>query len=409
LCTAWGECTPCSECHFDHDSITGSCKDAGCSCTKQKNCEGNSSPTPKPSSKPPAPTSPTPGNSGGFANCQFNIDAAPDLSTVHPLPSCLNQYGGLKKGKFTKYQNVFGVHMFAVAGVTDAKFLHACRVMAEFLDNDEDGSVDDSKVIGEMRKRNAAMAIWVNDCKNLPDSVMDHYTVQCLFASEIKPGTHGAGDATIEENLHLVTFAGYSRAYPTKFGETVNKPYSDIAKLMDIARGGHFTKVPNKYPQGAYYTYDDKTCDYKCQIAEFHYWALTSLLGGQTSRCKLIEVEWLPCTPAKMRQMAPELVTLMETMPIKILPNGKYTPGNAPSPTAPQPTPTPMGNSCSGLPKKQCQRRPDCRRVKKKCIPKEDSQTPSCNVTGKKLKQRRKKCNKKPGCAWVNNKCTVAI
>jgi len=35
---------------------------------------------------------------------------------------------------------VFGIDIYAVADVTDAKLLHTANVMALYLDNDEDGT-----------------------------------------------------------------------------------------------------------------------------------------------------------------------------------------------------------------------------------------------------------------------------
>ena len=69
----------------------------------------------------------------------------------------------------------------------------------------------------------------------------------------------GRFDATLEEVLHLITHAGYAHVYPEVFGE---KPGTQIAKAMDQARGGHFRRVPRSYPAGAWYTYDDRSCDY---------------------------------------------------------------------------------------------------------------------------------------------------
>ena len=69
---------------------------------------------------------------------------------------------------------------------------------------------------------------------------------------------------------------GYAEVYPNKFGENKN---SEIAKAMDEARGGYFKNVPNSYPSIAWYTYDDKTCNYSCQITEYTYWTLTSILA----------------------------------------------------------------------------------------------------------------------------------
>merc|ERR1712130_1094302 len=41
-----------------------------------------------------------------------------------------------------KYTKVFGVPVFAHTSVSDAKFQHVASIMAEWLDNDEDGCVD---------------------------------------------------------------------------------------------------------------------------------------------------------------------------------------------------------------------------------------------------------------------------
>ena len=76
-----------------------------------------------------------------------------------------------------------------------------------------------------------------------------------------------------------------------------------IAKAMDKARGGHFRSVPDRYPDGAWYTYDDRTCDYGCQITEYIYWGLTSLLGAQgfPGRAEQIGNEWRLNTPTKLK------------------------------------------------------------------------------------------------------------
>ena len=117
-------------------------------------------------------------------------------------------------------------------------------------------------------------------------------------------------DASLEEVLHLITQHGYAEVYPNIFGE--NKD-SEIAKAMDMARGGYFKNVPNSYPSNAWYTYDDKTCDYSCQITEYTYWALTSILGGQNYPGRLDEIkqEWRLNTKEKVKNSDPIVFSLM--------------------------------------------------------------------------------------------------
>ena len=77
------------------------------------------------------------------------------------------------------------------------------------------------------------------------------------------------------------------------------------------------------------YTYDDKTCDYSCQITEYTYWALTSILGGQNYPGRLDEIkqEWRLNTKEKVKNSDPIVFSLMTdpqfSLPTNI-PDGKY-------------------------------------------------------------------------------------
>ena len=84
-----------------------------------------------------------------------------------------------------------------------------------------------------------------------------------LWASDVVPDGRDRGcfDATLEEVLHLISDVGYGNAYPATFGERVG---SELADAMDIARGGRFRRVPEQYPEEAWYTYD-VSCEYGCQ------------------------------------------------------------------------------------------------------------------------------------------------
>ncbi len=111
------------------------------------------------------------------------------------------------------------------------------------------------------------------------------YMIQDLEACETN--IPGEFDASLEECLHLVQM-GYAKAYPREFGD---KRGSTIADCCDAARGGYFRRTPRRYPREAWFTYDDRTCDYEGQIIEYMYWALTSILGAQRDRTD-IQHEW---------------------------------------------------------------------------------------------------------------------
>jgi hypothetical protein len=239
---------------------------------------------------------------------------------------------------FSKQVDVFGITVFATHRTPDEKVLHAAGVLAQYLDNDSDGRPDNELVIQAIRKSKGAVVMFATERaaektdvhRYIPERVWDSMTVLGLYAEETHPGgaDHGVFDATYEEILHLITSAGYAKAYPDVFGE---KPGTAVAKAMDKARGGHFRRVPRKYPDDGWFTYDDRTCDYACQITEYIYWGLTSILGAQDfpGRLEDISEEWRLNTVAKVKDGDPTLYKLLTdpqyAFPTK-LPDGKYNP-----------------------------------------------------------------------------------
>ena len=75
-----------------------------------------------------------------------------------------------------------------------------------------------------------------------------------VLADNIGPqhGVNGFNDEALEEVLHMITDHGWAGAYSLVFGA---RSGTEIAKAVDIARGGYFEKVPEKYPEDAWYTY----------------------------------------------------------------------------------------------------------------------------------------------------------
>ncbi len=267
---------------------------------------------------------------------------------------------------FTKYTSVFGVHIFATQTTRDSKITHAAGVMAQYLDNDQDGVVDDQAVLDELHARDATLVMFRNeqDENTWDPDIGGEIVLQNLYDEETHPGYPASPDpfdASLEEVLHLISSGGHANTYPAAFGETTD---TAIADAMDIARGGRFFNVPSQYPSESWYHYDDQTCDYACQITEYFYWALTSLLGGQspTVRCDDISIEWEPCTAALVQSTDPAVYALLTdpqyNLPT-VLPDGNYTGSSLPGISA---------NPCAGAPA------PDeirgCRKAVRKLYPK---------------------------------------
>ncbi|MDG2214294.1 MAG: hypothetical protein P8M70_10720, partial [Verrucomicrobiota bacterium] len=79
----------------------------------------------------------------------------------------------------------------------------------------------------------------------------------------------------------------------------------------------------------AWFTYDDRTCDYGCQCTEYLYWAITSVLGAQKAkhRRENIEHEWRLYNKELVRTRDPHIYKLITDSKYNLpsrLPDGKY-------------------------------------------------------------------------------------
>lgn len=230
---------------------------------------------------------------------------------------------------FNRKVVVFGIDIYAVAAVEDVKLLHAANIMAQYLDNDEDGVIDNQLILDKMLENRAFLVMWKTENDLDLDPPSDRIG-QDLGNDETNPnyvtdGKPGRFDASLEEVLHIINNAGHSLAYPQAFGQNQG---SELANAMDIARGGQFLNIPSTYPDTAWYSYDDETCEYAdCQTIEYLYWALTSMLGAQESRLDEIGHEWKLNTRELVENMDPAIFTLL-TNPIykmpTVLPDGTY-------------------------------------------------------------------------------------
>ncbi len=81
---------------------------------------------------------------------------------IKTIPS---KYSKLKK--FTpKYGEVFGIPFFASKNVPDKKLLHAMNIMAQYLDNDEDGTPDNILILNKMLSEDAGMLMFASESES---------------------------------------------------------------------------------------------------------------------------------------------------------------------------------------------------------------------------------------------------
>ncbi|WP_131248882.1 hypothetical protein [Aquimarina atlantica] len=233
-------------------------------------------------------------------------------------------------GAFNRKVMVFDIPIYAVAAVEDVKLLHAANLMAQYLDNDEDGSIDNTTIHNSMKSNKAFLFMWKTEADRDSFNPPAGFEVgQDLGADETVPAWHtnghtGSFDAALEEVWHIVTNGGHERAYPGVFS---SQSGSEISKAMDVARGGNFQSPPASYPASAWYTYDDTTCNYNCQVGEYLYWVMSSMLGAQENRLSEIDNEWRLNTRAKVEATDTKAWAIFTNpaykMPSK-LPDGTY-------------------------------------------------------------------------------------
>ena len=263
-------------------------------------------------------------NSAGFNADQLDTTVAVDFTGQSHTDNGLEF--------FSRKVSVFGIPIYAAPDVSPEKLSHAANVMAEYLDNDEDGFVDNEGVVKSLVNTGHRLLMWSqrSDFDQLtfaadPETI----SIQDLGNSETNPAWHlnpqqEIFDASLEEILHMITEKGYALVYPQVFGEFVG---STVANLMDQARGGQFLTLPSEYPADAWFTYDDPTSDYATMVTEYLYWAITSKLGAQRHRGSEIADEWIAYSPDLLEQIDPGIVQLIGNPTYHLpsaLPDGDY-------------------------------------------------------------------------------------
>ena len=135
-------------------------------------------------------------------------------------------------------------------------------------------------------------------------------------------------DTNLEEVWHVVS-DGWYRMYPDYFGDAPGT--SKLTDAMDVARGGRFDVVPYQYPEEAWYSYNDQSCTYECQVHEYFYWILMANIGALdpalTNKCEDSADEWYVCTSEELRRTDPLAFDLLNNQGFALpamVPDGSY-------------------------------------------------------------------------------------
>ena len=254
-----------------------------------------------------------------------------ELLTEHPF-DCLNQ-------ELDVFVDVFGIYVISHSSIPTEYVEHSANVVAEFMDNDADGVMDDSEVHRFLVENNFVVPVWTESLReevfpslrgtlcedNLGWAASMYYGHDQWAFGGIKQA--GTWDTNLEEIWHVLS-VGWYETYPEYFGD---RPGSRLADAMDAARGGQFQTVPSSYPEGAWYSYDDYTCNYDCQMHEYFYWILMANIDAldpvYTDKCESSKDEWYVCTKEELQQVDPQAYDLLNNQEFKLptnIPVGNY-------------------------------------------------------------------------------------
>ena len=180
----------------------------------------------------------------------------------------------------------FGVLLAADSQFAESYVRVAAQIVAELLDNDQDGVADDALLIPEIQKWNVAwLAMPFDDARweseQLPGlrGVLGYDII--IPAWWIGNTTHDEPDTRakavmVEEITHFITQFGWSTAYPAQFGVTGWS--SVIAKETQRAACDWWQHPENSCP-GSPAEYQGDCSEPSCDVVEFYQQVLIMRAG----------------------------------------------------------------------------------------------------------------------------------
>lgn len=229
-----------------------------------------------------------------------------------------NPASACQSAVFDKSALVFDTLLICgTSGVPADKLTHAANVAAEWLDNDEDGQVDEPRLLETMQANNPVVIMSANGISMaaMPRimAALNGYQSQDLSAAETNPAGDRR-DASQEEIHHIIMNAGWQKLFPAVFSEqkSDNSTLYQAWKFADD--NGH-------------YVYNDPTCDDSCKVTEFVYLATAAYMENG-AEADLASDEMRLKTRAALSETIPAVTQIFESpeyvYPTNHWPDGSY-------------------------------------------------------------------------------------
>ena len=159
--------------------------------------------------------------------------------------------------------------------VDDAKIVHAANVAAQWLDNDQDGVVDNPEINEKLKESKAVLLMSEKGFSSIFylnfESVSEERGFFGQDLQDIETNNPTRRDATQEEIHHLIWGAGWAAVYPEVFDDKSSD--SQIYSAWKYSDENQF------------YQYDDPTCDNYCKVMEHLYKSTAAFLNSSADLC----------------------------------------------------------------------------------------------------------------------------
>lgn len=272
--------------------------------------------------------------------------AQSDSSKVYLTTAKLPTNSVFRGMEFTKYIRVFGLILLGTEEVGDNTMIHAAKVAAELLDNDDDGHPDNAEVIesllkyvvviGYVSNSDESNVFWRDRYVNSRNAGFReqyvcniHFFEQWAEDASLRFHTIGPADSSSNESNSLRKCHGassipfdwtlwyfpFTLAYYGYFDQLPGETKELIKKAMDKAIST--LKYIAQYPD-----------DPEMELAGFLVWSYLANLGALECHCNAIGIKgvWEICTSQNLYEFDPEWVKLLDNfsfLPSK-LPRGQY-------------------------------------------------------------------------------------